>query len=76
MEPAWDVGMKICSNVTDRMTKIASRPILKNSFFRTKSLMTLKLEIQHQVLKYYQICSNDDTRLTLVIFYDMVKSVS
>ena len=30
--------------------------------------MTLKLGIQYRVLKYYQICSNDDTRLTLIIF--------
>ena len=30
--------------------------------------MTLKLGIQLLVLKYYQICSNDNTRLTLPIF--------
>ena len=30
--------------------------------------MTLKLGIQHRVLKYYQICSNDETGLTMTIF--------
>ena len=30
--------------------------------------MTLNLGIQHWVLKYYQICSNDDPRLTLTYF--------
>ena len=30
--------------------------------------MTLKLSIQHQVLKYNQICANDNTGLTLTIF--------
>ena len=27
--------------------------------------MTLKLGMQHRVLKYYQVCSNDDPGLTL-----------
>ena len=30
--------------------------------------MTLKLGMQHWVHKYYQICSNDDTGLTLTYF--------
>ena len=30
--------------------------------------MTLKLDIQHRVLKYYQVYSNDDTGLTLTYF--------
>ena len=55
------------------MTKMASRPIYcikpsRISFFGTKRVMTLKLGIGHRVLKYYQICSNDDTGLTLTIF--------
>ena len=40
----------------------------KVSFFGTKMPMTLKIDIQHLVLKYYQIYSNDDTGLTLSIF--------
>ena len=31
-------------------------------------LMTLKLGMQHQVLEYYQVCSNDDPVLTLTYF--------
>ena len=31
-------------------------------------LMTLKLVMQHRVLKYYQVCSNDDSGLTLTYF--------
>ena len=30
--------------------------------------MTLKVGMQHQVLKYYQICSTDDSGLTLTYF--------
>ena len=30
--------------------------------------MTLKLSLQHQVLEYYQVCSNDDPELTLIYF--------
>ena len=65
MEPPWEVGMKIYLNVPGHMTKMASSPIYektsKISFFGTKRLMILKLGIQHRVLKYYQICSNDVT---------------
>ena len=43
--------------------------IFKISFFGAKRLMTLKLGIQHRVLKYYHIRSNDDTGLTLIIFW-------
>ena len=30
--------------------------------------MTLKLGMHHRVLEYYQVCSNDDPRLTLTYF--------
>ena len=30
--------------------------------------MTLKLGMQHRVLEYYQICSNDDPGLTMTYF--------
>ena len=30
--------------------------------------MTLKLRMQHRVLEYYQVCSNDDPGLTLTYF--------
>ena len=73
MESPWDVGIKIYSNVPGHMTKMASRSIYgknlqKSPSSEPKRLMTLKLGIQHWVLKYYQICSNFDTGLTLTIF--------
>ena len=65
--------MKICSIVPGHMTKMASRSLYgkkpsKVSFFGTKKPMNLKLGIQLRVLKYYQICSNDNTGLNLPIF--------
>ena len=30
--------------------------------------MTLKFDMQHRVLKYYQVCSNDDPELTMTYF--------
>ena len=30
--------------------------------------MTLKLGMQHRVLEFYQVCSNDDPELTLTYF--------
>ena len=44
------------------MTKMAAMRICGK---RTKRLMTMKLGMQHQVLEYYQVCSNDDPGLTL-----------
>ena len=32
--------------------------------------MFLKLDMQQRVLEYYQICSNDDTELTLTYFME------
>ena len=41
---------------------------LKIFFSGTKKPMTLKLGMQHRVLKYYQFCSNDDPGLTWTYF--------
>ena len=30
--------------------------------------MTLKVDMQHWVLEYYQVCSNDDSGLTVTYF--------
>ena len=73
MASPWDGGMKVCSNDPGHMTKMAAMPIygknLNKIFFpRTKRSMTLKLGMQHRVLEYYQICSNDDHELTLTYF--------
>ena len=42
--------------------------ILKTFFSGTKRPLTLKLGMQHRVLKYYQVCLNDDPWLTLTYF--------
>ena len=35
--------------------------------------MALKVGMQHWVFEYYQMCSSDDSVLTLTYFYDNVK---
>ena len=37
-------------------------------FSGTKRPMTLKVFMQHRVLEYYQVCSNDEPGLTLTYF--------
>ena len=65
----WDENM---SNILGHMTKMASRPIygknLQKSSSEPKGRLTLKLGIQHRVLRYYQVCSYDDTGWILTIF--------
>ena len=73
VESPWDGGTKVCSNGPGHMTKMAAMPIssknLKKIFFsRTKWPVTLNLGMQHRVLEYYQVCSNDDPGLTLTHF--------
>ena len=72
MESPWDGGTEVCSNGPGHMTKMAAMPIygknLKTFFSGTKRPMSLKLGMQHWVLEYYQVCSNDDTGLTLTYF--------
>ena len=54
------------------MTKMAAMPIYGKNiiffFFGTKKPITLKFGMQHSVLEYYQVCSNDDPWLTLTYF--------
>ena len=66
-------GTKVDSNGLAHVTKMAAMPIygknLKKIIFSgTKSTMTLKVGMQHGVLEYYQICSNDDPGFTLTYF--------
>ena len=72
MEPPWDGEMKICSNGPGHMTNMAAMPIMvktfKKIFSETKQPMTLKVGMWHRVLKYYQVCSNDNLGLTLTYF--------
>ena len=49
------------------MTKMAAMSIYSKTS-ENKRLMTLKLGMQHWVLKYYQDYSNDDPGLTLTYF--------
>ena len=65
--------MEVCSNGPGHMTKMAAMAIygknLKKIFFSgTKRPVTLNLGVHHRVLEYYQVCSNDDPRLTLTYF--------
>ena len=74
VEPPRDGEMKVCSNGPGHMTKMATMPIygknLKKSFFSgIKRPVTLKVVCS---IEYYQICSKDDTELTLT-FYGKVK---
>ena len=70
MEAYWEGGMKVCSNGPGHMIKMATMPIymVKTFISRTKRPMTLKLGMQHRVLEYYQVCSNDDPGLTATYF--------
>ena len=72
MELLWDEGTKVRLNGPGHMTKMAAMPIygkhLKIFFSGTKRPMTLKLGVQHWVLEYYQVCSNDDPGLPLTYF--------
>ena len=72
MEPPWDEGTKVCSNGPGHMT-IYGKNLKKIFFSGIKRPMTLKFGMQHWVLKYYQVCSNDDPGLTLTYFFGKVK---
>ena len=71
----WDGGTKVCSNGPGHMTKMAAMPIYgknKKIFFsRTKRPVTLNLCMHHRVLEYYQVCSNNDPKLTMTYFTGM-----
>ena len=61
MKPPWDGGTKVCSNSPGHMTKMATMPIYVKNLKKSSSM-------QHQVLEYYQVCSNDDPGLNLTYF--------
>ena len=73
VEPPWDGGTKVWSNGLYHMTKLAAMPIydknLKKIIFSgTKRPMTMKIGMQHWVLEYYQVRSNDVPGMTLTCF--------
>ena len=58
------------------MTKMVAMPVygknLKKIIFSgSKRQMTLKVGMQHWLLKYYQVCSSDDPGITLTYFMAM-----
>ena len=61
----WNLhGMGERSNGLYYMTKLAAMPIYgenlkKDIFSRTKRPMTMKIDMQHWVLEYYQVRSNE-----------------
>ena len=66
----YDKLAKIFTKYFGHMTKMAATPIygknlLKIFFFRTRRPVTLRLGMQHWGFGAYQVCSNDDPRLTL-----------
>ena len=65
VEPQWDRGMKVCSNGPGHMTKMAAMPTYDKNM---KNASSLKVCMQHQLLKYHQVCSNDVPGFDL--FYD------
>ena len=65
------LGNENLLNVPGHMTKMAAMPYMVKTLKKssgTKRPMTLKLGMQHRVLEYYQVCSNDDPELTLTYF--------
>ena len=71
MELPCDVGVKICSTVSGHMTKMASRPIYGKTLqnlLRNQEADNLETWYTASGIEYYQICSNDDTGLTVTIF--------
>ena len=69
MEPSVKEGLNIFTDGHGLLIKMAPMPIygkehFKSFFSRTKKALRLKLGIYHQGLKGYQVCLNDDARLT------------
>ena len=69
MELLQDGGTKVRSNGPGHMTKMAAMPIYGKNFKKSspepKGRWPWNVVTQHQVLEYYQVCSNDDPGLTL-----------
>ena len=73
--PSSAEGMNDCSNSLGHMINMATTPIYGKNFTRTKRSMNMKVCMQHWVLEYYQVCSNDDPGLTLTCFTTMSNSI-
>ena len=81
MESLWVGGIKVCSNGTGHVTKIAAMHLygknsLKVFFFETNRPMTFKLSIQRWGFEPYDVCSNDEPELALTTNYGNVRITS
>ena len=70
MKTPYDKLAKVYAKYFGHMTKMAATPIdgknlLKIFFSRTRRPVTLRLGMEHWGCEAYQVCSNDDPRLTL-----------
>ena len=70
MKTPFDKLAKIYAKYFGHMTKVAATPIygkkhLKIFFSRTRRLMTLGLGMLHKGCGAYQVCSNEEPKLTL-----------
>ena len=63
MELQWDGGTKVCSYGPGHMTKMAAMPIYGKNLKKSSGM-------QHRMLEYYQVCSDDDPGLTLTYFME------
>ena len=80
MKTPYDRLAKIYTNCTGHMTKMATTPIygknpLNILFSGTKRPMALGLGIMHWGCWPYQICTNDESRLTSNLLYGKVNLI-
>ena len=57
--------MKVCSKGPGHMTKMAATPMYGKTLYKSSSPMTFGLGMKHWGCGAYQVCSNDDPKLTL-----------
>ena len=70
LEPPWNGGTKNSSNGPGHMTMMAAMPVYGKNLKKSSSpepngRWPWNLVCKHWVLKYYQVCSNDNPGLTL-----------
>ena len=70
MKTPYDKSAKIYTKYFGHMTKMAAMPIygknlLKIFYSRTRRPVTLRLGMKYWGCGAYQVCSNDDPRMTL-----------
>ena len=77
VEPPWDGGTKVCSNIPGHVTKMAVIPIYGKIplkiFYETNRSMTFKLGMQHRGLGPTKIVQPCSTWVNLHLLYDEVK---